>query len=50
MQDQQAEQGTLRGLELVIMIKLCIPVFFFFFASPGETEHKAGFQSIDFRI
>ena len=22
----------------------------FFFPSPGETEHKAGFQSIDFRI
>lgn len=29
-QDQQAEQGTLRGLELVIMIKLCIPVIFLF--------------------
>lgn len=31
---------------MVIMIKLCIPVIFL---SPGETEHKAAFQSINFR-
>ena len=48
MQEQQAEQGMMRGLELVIMIKLWIPVCFCF--SAGETEHKAGFKSIDFRV
>ena len=41
----KAELGKFGGLELVIMVKLWIPVFF----PPGETEHKAGFKSMSFR-
>ena len=57
MQDQQAEQGTLRGLELVIMIKLCIPVFFFFLLllerlniKPGSKASISGYRLLSWAL